>query len=59
MLHINEPYADEQEPTCHEVARQIGEQEKELASLSAINGCINTTTKKDYIIFFYNVLRMT
>ena len=29
--------ADEQEPTCHKVARQIGEQEKELGSLSAIN----------------------
>ena len=28
--------ADEQKPTCHSVARQIGEHEKELASLSAI-----------------------
>ena len=37
--------ADEQEPTCHEVARQIGEHEKELSSLSAISGCIFTTTK--------------
>ena len=36
--------ADEQEPTCNKVARQIGEQEKELGSLSAINGCIFTTT---------------
>ena len=45
----DEPCADEQEPTCHNVARQIGEHEKEpkeeWGSLSAINGCIFTTTK--------------
>ena len=32
--------ADEQEPTYHKVVRQIGEHEKELGSLSAMNGCI-------------------